>query len=120
VPGCIEDAQVDLCPRVLVAADDHAGPVHVEEQDGAIRWRLSQNVVLNGQVQVRVVARGDVALQLVSWVGQCVREGREAPRPAKTTVGYARACEQPCSRAHNAETPGWCHCRVCNVPMLVS
>jgi hypothetical protein len=61
----IKNAKVDLGPRVLVAADDYTRSVHVEEQDGAVRGRFPQDVVLNREVQVRVVAGGHVALQLI-------------------------------------------------------
>lgn len=83
VLGGVEDAQVDLCPRVLVAANDDARPVHVEKEHSALWRRLPQYVVLNREVQVRVVAGRDVALQPVLRVRQRVCKGRKAPGAAK-------------------------------------
>jgi hypothetical protein len=47
-PACgVEDAQIDLRPRVLVAPDDDAWPVHVEEEDRTVRGALSEDVVFD-------------------------------------------------------------------------
>lgn len=78
----VENAEIDFCPRVLVAADDHTWPIHVKEQNGTVWRRLAENVVLNGEIQVRVVAAGRVALQLVGRVRELVGKGREPPLAA--------------------------------------
>jgi len=86
VARCVQNAQIDLRPRVLVAANDYTWPVHVHEQDCAVWRRLPQYVILNGKVQVRVVAGGDVALQLVLRVRQRVRERGKVPDAANTNA----------------------------------
>lgn len=75
--GGREEAQIDFGPRILVAADDDAGPVDIDEQNRAVGWALTHNVVFNGQVEVRVAAARHIALQLVGRVCQLFCEGRE-------------------------------------------
>lgn len=75
----VENAQVDLGPWVLIAPYDNTRPIHVEEEDRAISRTLPQNVVFDGEVEVRVVAAGNVALELVGRVCKLCREGGVAP-----------------------------------------
>jgi hypothetical protein len=78
----IENAQIDLRPRVLVAPDDDAGPVDVEEEDRAVCGALSEDVVFDREVEIRVAAAGDVALQFVCGVGEPLRKRRVVPAAA--------------------------------------
>jgi hypothetical protein len=57
-----EEVHVHLHPGVLVAADDDAGAVGVEEKDGRVRVGALQEVVLDGKVQVGVGGGGTVDL----------------------------------------------------------
>jgi hypothetical protein len=74
--------EVDFQPGVLVAADDDAGAVGVEEEDGRVRVGPLQEVVLDGEVEVGVGRGGAVDLQAaVEMLGVtpclCVRCGCE-------------------------------------------
>ena len=60
----LEDAQIDLQPRVLVAPDDDARPVRVEEEHNRVGRRVSQNVVLDAEIHEGVGAARNVALEL--------------------------------------------------------
>jgi hypothetical protein len=111
VTRCVKNAQIDLRPRVLVAANDYARPVHVKEQDGAIWRRLSQYVVLDGEVQIRVVACRDIALQLVLRVRKSVRKRGKVAEAAKISAGGKRAWEEPFPSVQKSQAPGWCHLR---------
>jgi hypothetical protein len=46
--------QVNFQPGVLVAADDDAGAVGVEEENGRVRVGALQEVMLDGEVEVGV------------------------------------------------------------------
>ena len=74
----MQGVEPDLEPGVLVAADDDAGPVGVEEQHDRVRVRLLQEVVLKGQVEVGVMAARDVDLDPVGRVRDGLG-GEEAP-----------------------------------------
>jgi hypothetical protein len=45
-----EEAEVDLYPRVLVASNDDARAVGIEEENRGIRGRFLKEVVLDGEV----------------------------------------------------------------------
>lgn len=72
----LEQVEVHLDPGVLVAADDDARPVCVQEQDDGVGGRLQEQEVLDGQVQVRVCGPRDVHLDFVGGVGDgfCAEE----------------------------------------------
>ncbi len=70
----IEQGQIDLIPGVLIAADNNAGAIDVEEENGTVCRALSQNVVLDGEIEKRIMAARRVALQLVRRVDELVRE----------------------------------------------
>jgi hypothetical protein len=86
LPGArcrIEYAQVDLSPRILIASNDNTWPVHVEKEHCAVGRRFAQDMVLDAEVEVRVGAARDVALQFIRRVGEPLCERRETPPSCK-------------------------------------
>jgi hypothetical protein len=45
-----EEAKIDLCPRVLVASNDDARAVGIEEENRGICGSFLKEVVLDGEV----------------------------------------------------------------------
>lgn len=74
---CAEHAQIHLGPGILVPADDDARAVRVEKKHRRVGRRFPQDVVLDGQIQIRVFTARDVALHLVGRVDQPLGEGGE-------------------------------------------
>jgi hypothetical protein len=58
-----EGVQVDFEPGVLVAADDDAGAVGVEEEDRCVGVGALEEVVFDGEVEVGVCGGGAVDLE---------------------------------------------------------
>ena len=63
-----------LNPRVLVAPDDHAFPVRVEEQHGRVSGRLLEQIMLDREVEVGVKTARDVDLRLLRRIGDGAHE----------------------------------------------
>lgn len=64
----VEEAEVDLEPGVLVAADDYAWVVGVEEEDAGVWVRVLQQEVLCREIEVGVVAARRVDLDAACGV----------------------------------------------------
>ena len=78
--GVGQAREVGLQPGVLVAAEDDAGGVAVQQQHDGVRRRGLQQVVLDGEVDEGVARAEDVDLRLVGGVGGGVG-GEESPSP---------------------------------------
>lgn len=70
--------QVDLQPGILVAAEDDAGRVDVEREDGGVRRRDLEESVLDGEVEEGVGRLGEVDLDFVGGMGSWGCEMGEA------------------------------------------
>lgn len=56
----VEEGEVDFQPRVLVAADDDAGAILIEEENRRVWGRGLEQVVFDREIEVWVVGGGDV------------------------------------------------------------
>jgi hypothetical protein len=94
-PACgVEDAQIDLRPWILVTADDDARSVHIYEEDSAVGRALAKDVVFDREVEIRVAAAGDVALQLVCGIGELLRERGVVSGDALSRISQSRASRE--------------------------
>lgn len=97
----LEQREVDFHPRVLVAPDHDAGSVRVQEEDGRVGRALLQEVVLDGEVKVGVVAARDVDLGLARGggcdLGEVGGEAREARGMCECMLerGARQRCQAP-------------------------
>lgn len=69
-----EKSNVHLLPWILVASDDDGWAVGIEEENSRVFWSLGQEVVLNREVDKRVLGAGNENLGLVRLVGSSVLE----------------------------------------------